>query len=592
MPSSEAAHEFGALNTLLLCVILGLCVLSAYLIKQNSFYYLPESAAAILVGLMVGCLARAVFPSIEELNFLTFEPQLFFFLLLPPIIFEAGYSLKKKDFFANFWTISLYAVFGTVISTFIIGYLVYGAGLLGLVTLDTSSPLEGLLFGSLISAVDPVATLSIMGNPELNCDPLLYSLVFGESVLNDAVAIVLFKTFMDSYESSEEFSAKSVSTVLLNFTFISLGSVVVGVLIGLICCYLCKHTQMKKYPEYEISMLFLFAYGSFSFSESIQLSGIMSLFFCGIILSHYNSHNLSSTSQVTAHNIFKSLAVLSEYFVFLYLGMGLFTGKFKRLNVLFFILCMIFCLAARIFNIFPLSFLANLGRGRNRAISLPMQGVIWFAGLRGAISFALSQNMPGDHKDLYISTTLSIVIFTTIVCGGLTEPFMKRMGMRKPHPQLQSSNMSSVPSTPSNTARLNRNRSHHRKIEEADISNLILEHNFAIGTTNDEETSIPLVSTDTNLIQETHNEEAELLANEAMPSDKTLTENAVNDINNGSNGLSRSISDTVARLGFTTKTYLHRFEMEFMQPVFGGSGNDRHTNTQSMANRSNDSEDQ
>jgi hypothetical protein len=58
--SQDAAHEFGALNTLLIVVLLGLCILAAYLIKQNSFYYLPESAAAILVGLVVGGLARYV----------------------------------------------------------------------------------------------------------------------------------------------------------------------------------------------------------------------------------------------------------------------------------------------------------------------------------------------------------------------------------------------------------------------------------------------------------------------------------------------------------------------------------------------------
>jgi sodium/hydrogen exchanger 8 len=238
--SADAAHEFGALNTLLLVVILGLCILAAYLIKQNSFYYLPESAAAILVGVIVGCLARAVYPSTEELDFLTFEPEVFFFLLLPPIIFEAGYSLKKRDFFSNFWTINLFAVIGTLISTFIIGFLVYCTGLMGLAKIDTSSPMEALIFGSVISAVDPVATLSIMGNPELNCDPLLYSLVFGESVLNDAVAIVLFKTFMSSYDSNEAFSSTTILSVMGSFTGICLGSLVIGVIIGLICSYLGK----------------------------------------------------------------------------------------------------------------------------------------------------------------------------------------------------------------------------------------------------------------------------------------------------------------------------------------------------------------
>lgn len=387
MSSSEAAHEFGALNTLLLVVILGLCILSAYLIKQNSFYYLPESAAAILVGIIVGGLARAVYPSTEELNFLSFEPELFFFLLLPPIIFEAAYSLETKSFFANFWTISLFAVFGTIISTFIIGYLVFLLGKNGIVEIDTTSPMEALVFGALISAVDPVATLSIMGNPELNCEPLLYSLVFGESVLNDAVAVVLFKTFMKFYESDDEFDGNTIPIIMVDFTICSLGSVIVGVCIGLACSYLCKHTKMRLYPEYEISLLFLFAYGSYSFAESIDLSGIMSLFFCGIVMSHYNRYNLSPTSQITSHNIFKSMAVLSEYFVFLYIGMGVFTGRYTQINVLFFVLCTIFCLVARVFNIFPLSYIANWGR--KETIPLKMQVVMWFAGLRGAIAFAL-----------------------------------------------------------------------------------------------------------------------------------------------------------------------------------------------------------
>ena len=243
------------------------------------------------------------------------------------------------------------------------------------------------MFGSLISAVDTVATLSILGNPELKCDPLLYSLVFGESVLNDAVAIVLFKTFQGFFDSGEAFSSATIPAILLNFSAVSLGSVFVGVVIGLICSYLCKHTEMYKYPEYEISMLFLFAYGSYSFSEALELSGIMSLFFCGLVMSHYNSYNLSATSQVTAHYIFKSLAVLSEFFVFLYIGMGIFTGKFKHWNFIFFILCILFCLIGRFFNTFPLSILSNIWR--SRVISRKMQCVIWFAGLRGAISFAL-----------------------------------------------------------------------------------------------------------------------------------------------------------------------------------------------------------
>lgn len=130
-------HEFTALNTLLIVILLLFCILLAFLVKRNSFYYLPESAGAIFIGILCGLLARLVYPSDKELEFLTFDPEVFFFLLLPPIIFEAAYSLKIKDFISNFWTISLYAVMGTIISTFVIGYCVYGLALMGVVNIDS-----------------------------------------------------------------------------------------------------------------------------------------------------------------------------------------------------------------------------------------------------------------------------------------------------------------------------------------------------------------------------------------------------------------------------------------------------------------------
>lgn len=157
----------------------------------------------------------------------------------------------------------------------------------------------------------------------------------------------------------------------------------------------------------------------------------MALFVNGLVLSHYNNFNLSKTSQITAEYIFASLASLSEFFVYLYMGMGVFTGRFKSWSPLFFVLAMAACVVARMLNIFPFSFLANFAR--RKKITGGMQVVMWFAGLRGAISFALSQSLPaGPAKDIYSSTTLMIVLFTTMVCGGLTEPLMNRMNVKVP----------------------------------------------------------------------------------------------------------------------------------------------------------------
>eukprot|EP00593_Proboscia_inermis_P006607 CAMPEP_0171323502 /NCGR_PEP_ID=MMETSP0816-20121228/115616_1 /TAXON_ID=420281 /ORGANISM="Proboscia inermis, Strain CCAP1064/1" /LENGTH=249 /DNA_ID=CAMNT_0011822227 /DNA_START=276 /DNA_END=1025 /DNA_ORIENTATION=+ len=157
----------------------------------------------------------------------------------------------------------------------------------------------------------------------------------------------------------------------------------------------------------------------------------MALFFHGIILSHYNWYNLSETGHITADQIFATLALISENIVFMYMGMGVFTGKFKNWNIGFSALAFLFCLIGRAVNIFPLSWLANRFRRGRHHIPLKMQSVLWFVGLRGAIAFALSENMPGPNKATYETATLAICLFTTIICGGFTERILTMANMKQ-----------------------------------------------------------------------------------------------------------------------------------------------------------------
>jgi sodium/hydrogen exchanger 8 len=381
--------------------------------------------------------------------------------------------LNRRDFFDNIGAITLFTVLGTVISTFTVGLLVWYVGYIGLISsVDGTNPMEALLFGALISAVDPVATLSIMGNADLRCDPLLYSLVFGESVLNDAVAISLYKVFADYYNDPEQstnpesktgrsWHNANVPSALLSFVNTSIWSIVIGVFLGLFASAVYKHTQLSLYPNLETSLLFTFCYLCYATGEAFHLSGILALFFQGMVLSHYNSYNLSSTAHVASEQIFSTLATLAETVVFLFMGMGVFTGRFSNYDPLFSILALIFCLLGRALNIFPLSWIANLCRSRSsgmstsgssnylsngssnhsvtgsskgRKISFKMQCVMWFAGLRGAIAFALAMNMPGPNREAYATATLSICIFTTIVCGGLTDHMLTQFGMKQARP--------------------------------------------------------------------------------------------------------------------------------------------------------------
>ena len=157
--AAEEAHQFDADAALLLNITLICVTMLAYYVKKNKFYFLPESAVAMLVGVLIGGIARL---SVTDLTLFSFSPELFFFVLLPPIIFEAGYSLEKKGFFDNIGAICLYAFGGTIISAFAVGWLTFmfaQNGLMGHV--DQDNAMEALLFGALISAVDPVATLSM-----------------------------------------------------------------------------------------------------------------------------------------------------------------------------------------------------------------------------------------------------------------------------------------------------------------------------------------------------------------------------------------------------------------------------------------------
>lgn len=325
-------------------------------------------------------------------------------------------------------------MFGTMISTFVVGYILILCAQKGWITsIDKDNTMEPLLFGALISAVDPVATLSIMGSPELQCDQLLYSIVFGESVLNDAIAIVLFKTFRKYYDpDAPSLTQHDIPGALLSFFTVSILSVTVGVVLGLITSFIYKHTNISMFPKFETALLFLFCYLCYAIGEALELSGIMALFFNGIILNHYNSYNLSETAHTASDQIFATLAVIMETIVFLYMGMGVFTGQFDNWDVKFTIIALLCCLLGRFLNIFPLSWLANLCRKKGKNdIPMRMQGVLCFAGLRGAIAFALAENMPGPNKDTYATVTLSICMFTTVVCGGLTEKVLTFTGMKQ-----------------------------------------------------------------------------------------------------------------------------------------------------------------
>ena len=179
------------------CVLLLAALLLGEMIHRFHIKALTHSGAIILLGMLAnGCVLLAS----EDLRPLEIANSpdvhdIIYFALLPPIIYEAGFSMRKRGFFANFVPILLLSVLGTLISILSTGFLLYGLAEAEVLHFKHGelSIAEAMLFGSLISSTDPVATLSILRG--VSAPPLLYDLIFGESALNDALSIVFFNAF-------------------------------------------------------------------------------------------------------------------------------------------------------------------------------------------------------------------------------------------------------------------------------------------------------------------------------------------------------------------------------------------------------------
>ncbi|CAK9803531.1 Sodium/hydrogen exchanger 8 [Anthophora plagiata] len=423
--SAEEEHNSSMSIFFVLCV-LALGILLIHLMLQTNFQYLPESVVIVFLGGAIGMIINLM----SNQNIANwrkeeaFSPTAFFLVLLPPIIFESGYNLHKGNFFQNIGSILVFAIFGTAISAFVIGAGIY---LLGLAQVAYKlSFVESFAFGSLISAVDPVATVAIFH--ALEVDPVLNMLVFGESILNDAISIVLTTSVLESNNATT--TTEAIILGFNRFCLMFFASAGIGVVFALISALLLKHVDLRKNPSLEFGLMLVFTYAPYVLAEGIQLSGIMAILFNGIVMSHYTHFNLSTVTQITMQQTMRTLAFIAETCVFAYLGLALFSFR-HRVEPALIIWSIVLCLIGRAANIFPLAFLVN--RFREHQITKKMMFIMWFSGLRGAISYALSLHLDfsDETRHVIITTTLIIVLFTTLIFGGSTMPLLKFMRAEK-----------------------------------------------------------------------------------------------------------------------------------------------------------------
>ncbi|KAH6786333.1 Na+/H+ exchanger 3 [Perilla frutescens var. hirtella] len=413
--------------------VLCFCLVVGHLLEENR--WVNESITALIIGCLTGTIILLISKGTSS-HILRFDEEIFFIYLLPPIIFNAGFQVKKKQFFHNFFPIMLFGVVGVFISSSIItvgSWLVFPQfGFLGL------TPRDYLGIGTIFSSTDTVCTLQVLHQDET---PLLYSLVFGEGVVNDATSVVLFNAIQKL--DVNKIDGWTAGQIFVDFLYLFSTSTALGVASGLVTALVLKGLYFGRHSSVrEISLMVLMAYLSYMLAELLELSGILTVFFCGIFMSHYAWHNVTDSSRITTRHVFAMMSFIAETFIFLYVGMdALDIQKWKMSKLSFwnsigvYSSVMLLILIGRAAFVFPLSALSNcMDRTSRRPQLTPKhQVVVWWAGLmRGAVSIALAfkqfthYGVPLDPVNAtMVTTTVIVVLFSTLVFGFLTKPLIR-----------------------------------------------------------------------------------------------------------------------------------------------------------------------
>ncbi|XP_071550097.1 Na(+)/H(+) exchanger protein 2-like isoform X2 [Panulirus ornatus] len=399
-----------------------LCKIVFHMTPKLSHVF-PESCMLVVLGIVIGLLlfhtqAATVSP---------FTADVFFLYMLPPIILDAGYFMPNRLFFDHLGTILLFAVIGTIWNALTIGISMYSISLTGLFG-EEIPVLHMFLFSSLISAVDPVAVLAVF--EEVHVEEVLYILVFGESLLNDGVTVVLYHLFEGFSELGEQnIMPIDIASGVASFLLVALGGTAIGIIWGFLTAFVTRLTSQVRVIE--PIFVFVMSYLAYLNAEIFHLSGILSITFCGITMKNYVEQNISTKSHTTIKYAMKMLASSSETIIFMFLGVSTVQSKHEW-NTWFVILTIVFCSIYRILGVLIFSAVCN--RFRVKKIKFVDKFIMSYGGLRGAVAFALVLTINVDHiplQPMFLTATIAMIYFTVFVQGITIKPLVQILGIKK-----------------------------------------------------------------------------------------------------------------------------------------------------------------
>ncbi|MCP4523446.1 MAG: sodium:proton antiporter [Candidatus Gracilibacteria bacterium] len=443
IPAADVSFMTQTLSVLFLLFVSSLTFLFS---KKINF---PYTVLLVLIGLLLVPLSKVgLFSFIDDFQL---TPDILFFVFLPVLLFESAYNINYRHIIKSWKTITSLAVFGLIISAFLIAGGLYV--LFPVVGLEIPFIIT-LLFGVLISATDPVAVLSIFKSIGA---PRKLALIFeGESLFNDGTAVAIFLVILGVIL---EGGVVTNSTYLIGaWKFISMlfGGIIFGIITGVVFSKIIE--KIKNNEEVEIVLTMLLAHLTFIVAELIThhfqflpISGVIATVVASIIIGNYGRYKITPRVECHMQKFWEFFAFVSNSIVFILLGLILSTIDEEVMNLVPIMLISIpIVMTARALSVYIPIGVVNFFRMEEERIPASWQHLLSWGSLRGALALMMVLMIPGEGqmqvfedaigwtyaysiKDFLLILTITNIMFTLFVKAPTIAFMMRKMGVDKLH---------------------------------------------------------------------------------------------------------------------------------------------------------------
>ena len=413
-------HEEAVVRAVIGAVeLLLLASLSAVVLRRLRF---PYTIGLVVAGILLG-LAPAGLRALEPLRDIRLTPDVVLYVFVPTLMYPAAVHLDARLLRQNLAPVLLLAGPGVILSAAVVGGIV---GMLGSLSWGAA-----LLFGALIAATDPIAVVALF--KDMRVAGRLAVLVDGESLLNDAVAVVLFSIVL-SVTQSGAVGPTTIARGAGEFVLESAGGLALGVVLAVICARVARLGDGD--PMVEIALSVVLAYSAFVIAHHyLHVSGIMAVVAAGLVGRSRPRAPVDVDTRAYLAHYWSYAEFVANSVVFLYLGLRgqaflqrLLSGESNSRGYV--ALAILAVIVARLIAVPGVIGLSNRIGGAE-PIDWRQQAIIfWGGGLRGALPMVMALSLPLDfeHRQLVVDMTAGVVLFTLLVQGTTVGRLIRAYG--------------------------------------------------------------------------------------------------------------------------------------------------------------------